>query len=199
MRIHGTLSKWNGDRGFGFVSPDSGGADVFVHISAFPRDGVPPRVGEQLSFETQTGADGRTKAAWVMRPGTSIAPDTWTATARGTGSAAKKRRGAGSPKRDRPPERIRSRRSNFAGLAAVVVMVLTGLAMYQRLLPLQVPKPEANLPPLKLAEPVFKCDGRTQCSQMSSCEEATFFVQNCPDTQMDGDNDGVPCEQQWCN
>ena len=45
----------------------------------------------------------------------------------------------------------------------------------------------------------FKCDGRTHCSQMTSCEEATFFLQHCPNTQMDGNNDGEPCEQQWCN
>ena len=45
----------------------------------------------------------------------------------------------------------------------------------------------------------FKCDGRTHCSNMTSCEEATFFLQNCPSTEMDGDNDGVPCESQWCN
>ena len=44
----------------------------------------------------------------------------------------------------------------------------------------------------------FICDGRVYCSQMHSCEEATFFLQNCPGTKMDGDNDGVPCEKQWC-
>ena len=44
----------------------------------------------------------------------------------------------------------------------------------------------------------FKCDGRTHCSQMTSCEEATFFLNNCPGTKMDGDNDGIPCEKQWC-
>jgi hypothetical protein len=44
----------------------------------------------------------------------------------------------------------------------------------------------------------FKCDGRTYCSQMRSCEEATFFLRNCPNVKMDGDNDGIPCEQQWC-
>ena len=44
----------------------------------------------------------------------------------------------------------------------------------------------------------FNCDGRTYCSQMTSCAEATYFLKNCPDTKMDGDNDGVPCEQQWC-
>ena len=44
----------------------------------------------------------------------------------------------------------------------------------------------------------FRCDGRTTCSQMTSCAEATFFLKNCPGTQMDGNNDGVPCELQWC-
>ncbi len=44
----------------------------------------------------------------------------------------------------------------------------------------------------------FACDGRAYCSQMTSCEEATFFLQNCPGVKMDGNNDGVPCEQQWC-
>lgn len=43
-----------------------------------------------------------------------------------------------------------------------------------------------------------RCDGRTQCWQMRSCEEATFFLRHCPDTQMDGDGDGVPCERRWC-
>jgi hypothetical protein len=44
----------------------------------------------------------------------------------------------------------------------------------------------------------FRCDGRTYCSQMTSCAEATFFLKNCPGVKMDGDNDGIPCEQQWC-
>lgn len=44
----------------------------------------------------------------------------------------------------------------------------------------------------------YRCDGRTHCSQMTSCAEATFFLKNCPGVKMDGDNDGIPCEQQWC-
>jgi hypothetical protein len=48
------------------------------------------------------------------------------------------------------------------------------------------------------AEGNFKCDGRIYCSQMTSCAEATYFLQHCPGTKMDGNNDGVPCEQQWC-
>ena len=45
----------------------------------------------------------------------------------------------------------------------------------------------------------FKCDGRTHCSKMTSCEEATFFLRNCPGVEMDGDHDGIPCENQWCS
>ena len=40
----------------------------------------------------------------------------------------------------------------------------------------------------------FKCDGRQHCSQMNSRAEAEFFVRNCPNTKMDGDHDGEPCE-----
>jgi len=44
----------------------------------------------------------------------------------------------------------------------------------------------------------FRCDERKHCSQMSSCEEAEFFLENCPGTKMDGDRDGIPCEDQHC-
>ncbi len=43
----------------------------------------------------------------------------------------------------------------------------------------------------------FSCDGRQHCSQMRSYEEAKFFIRNCPNTKMDGDGDGIPCEQQF--
>ena len=49
------------------------------------------------------------------------------------------------------------------------------------------------------AESPYECDGRTRCPQMTSCAEATYFIQHCPNTKMDGNNDGVPCERQWCN
>ncbi|WP_040642805.1 excalibur calcium-binding domain-containing protein [Psychrobacter aquaticus] len=59
-----------------------------------------------------------------------------------------------------------------------------------------VVKPALSTPP---ATPSFACDGRQHCSQMTSCAEATYFSNNCPNTKMDGNNDGVPCEEQWCN
>jgi endonuclease YncB( thermonuclease family) len=44
----------------------------------------------------------------------------------------------------------------------------------------------------------FRCDGRVYCSQMTSCQEAEYFLAHCPGVKMDGNRDGVPCEQQWC-
>tara|TARA_R110001599_G_scaffold53459_2_gene149277 strand:- start:241 stop:489 length:249 start_codon:yes stop_codon:yes gene_type:complete len=60
------------------------------------------------------------------------------------------------------------------------------------------PGTEAFLAPVTaLQQPAynFSCDGRQHCSQMRSRAEAEFFVRNCPNTKMDGDNDGVPCER----
>jgi endonuclease YncB( thermonuclease family) len=61
--------------------------------------------------------------------------------------------------------------------------------------------PAPKLAPLAVASPAraaYRCDGRTHCSQMRSCEEATWFLQHCPGVKMDGNDDGVPCEKQWC-
>lgn len=60
--------------------------------------------------------------------------------------------------------------------------------------PIALPVPKRDVPPSRQ----FACDGRTYCSQMTSCEEAKFFLKNCPGVKMDGNNDGVPCERQWC-
>ena len=44
----------------------------------------------------------------------------------------------------------------------------------------------------------YTCSGKKYCSQMSSCEEATFYMNSCGVSTMDGDGDGVPCERQFC-
>ena len=102
MRLAGIPRSWNDDRGFGFIAPTHGGAEIFVHISSFPSDGSRPVAGESITYE----------------PRSSVA--------------------------------------------------------------------------------AFRCDGRTYCSQMTSCAEATWFLKNCPGVKMDGNHDGIPCEQQWC-
>ena len=51
---NGTVKWFNGQKGFGFIAPDDGGADVFVHISAVERAGLSSLVeGQQVSFELE--------------------------------------------------------------------------------------------------------------------------------------------------
>jgi len=59
--------------------------------------------------------------------------------------------------------------------------------------------PAANSARVATVAGNYRCDGRSYCSQMNSCAEATWFLQHCPGMKMDGDRDGVPCETQWCN
>jgi cold shock protein len=66
------LKMWNADRGFGFIKDDSGGPDIFLHVSAVQSAGVDPddlRIGELLTFDVEAGRDGRTKASNVRRRG----------------------------------------------------------------------------------------------------------------------------------
>ena len=59
--------------------------------------------------------------------------------------------------------------------------------------------PEKVAPAAPSVSTGFSCDGRQYCSQMKSCAEAKYFLANCPGVKMDGDKNGIPCEQQWCN
>ena len=93
--------------------------------------------------------------------------------------------------------RASSPRKVIFGLWAVIAI---GAYIYSRFVhsvPTSQPIPVTTSAPTA-ARP-FKCDGRTLCSQMTSCDEARYFLAHCPNTQMDGDHDGEPCEQQWCN
>ena len=54
---------------------------------------------------------------------------------------------------------------------------------------------EERISPQPTLSSNFKCDGRVYCTQMTSLEEAEFFIRNCPGTKMDGNNDGEPCER----
>ena len=60
MRQNGTVKFFNQAKGYGFVSPDNGGKDVFVHITAVQRSGIPElSEGLKISFEVQEDTRGR--------------------------------------------------------------------------------------------------------------------------------------------
>ena len=61
---NGTVKWFNTTKGFGFIAPDGGGKDVFVHISAVEKSGLTGLADNQkVSFELQEGRDGRQTAS----------------------------------------------------------------------------------------------------------------------------------------
>ena len=60
----GTVKWFNPTKGFGFVQPDNGGKDVFVHISAVEQAGLGTLAdGQKITFDVESGRDGRESAA----------------------------------------------------------------------------------------------------------------------------------------
>ena len=56
----GTVKWFNTTKGFGFIAPDEGGKDVFVHLSAVERAGLTGLADNQkINYEIETGRDGR--------------------------------------------------------------------------------------------------------------------------------------------
>ena len=55
MPMTGTVKFFNGERGYGFIKPDDGGRDVFVHITAVERAGLRSlNEGQKVNYEVQT-------------------------------------------------------------------------------------------------------------------------------------------------
>lgn len=73
-RLKGTVKWFNDTKGFGFISPDDGGEDLFVHQSSIKADGFRSLAeGEVVEFAISEGDDGRTKAVDVTGPDGSFA------------------------------------------------------------------------------------------------------------------------------
>ena len=109
--------------------------------------------------------------------------------------------------------RARRERQHFVGklarllLTVVIFAAVWGIYSRHRVHTTAVPSfardPQGKdtSSPTDASEPMqlpFHCDGRTYCSQMTSCEEAKYFLAHCPNVKMDGDHNGIPCERQWC-
>ncbi len=61
--IEGTVKFFNTTKGFGFIQPNDGSKDAFVHISAVERSGMSTlNEGQKVSYELQTGRDGKVSA-----------------------------------------------------------------------------------------------------------------------------------------
>ncbi|MBR7799836.1 cold shock domain-containing protein [Undibacterium fentianense] len=190
MRFEGTLSKWNDDRGFGFIKPKHGDQDIFVHISAFPKVGTRPRIGENLSFEFQVGQDRKREAKNLK------------CLDRSTTKFDRQR----LTNRTKSPVSSKPLLNRIVSLAFFTMIGLFAYDQFSRRASFEHDVGVAESENEDVSQSAvatansrrFQCDGRQHCSQMTSCEEAKYFLKNCPNPKMDGDYDGIPCEQNLC-
>jgi len=174
MRFQGRVAEWNDGRGFGFVMPDGGGPRVFFHVSALADRASRPSVGVLVTYEPEQSADGRLRARAVHFVG---------------GPAA--------------------RTSKPSALASVVLLtVLLTAVAYVAWVRFSHPGSTVTSSVYKIlfarqalrTNAEFQCSAqKSSCSAMTSCAEAFFHQERCGVQNMDGDRDGIPCEQQWCN
>ncbi|WP_024608652.1 cold shock domain-containing protein [Pseudoalteromonas sp. TAB23] len=192
----GLLKTWKTDKGFGFIKSDTLEHDTFIHISALKHMSRKPKVGDTIYFEVATQPDGKTKAI----------------NCRIEGVAELK---APYQKHKQQPYRIA--KSNFASsflgkvasIALIAALCFYAINKYNTHSSSQTPVisnddlatfdekyPKVVIPKIVTPKSMqnFTCDGMQHCSQMNSRAEAVFFINNCPNTKMDGDSDGKPCE-----
>jgi len=179
----GQLKSWKDDKGFGFIQSSELKQDTFIHVSTLKAMSRKPKVGDFIYFDVEKQANGKSRAV----------------NCRIEGVAAK------SIQRHRP--RVHK---NTSAPKSKVILILAVIAIgafgYQRLglSPSTAPTqhtPSTTTPSGTLLNRAFSesnanfsCDGRQHCSQMTSRAEAEYFTKHCPNTKMDGDNDGIPCE-----
>ncbi|AXQ30474.1 cold-shock protein [Solimonas sp. K1W22B-7] len=186
MRYQGKIVEWNEERGFGFIEWNGGGDRLFLHISAISDRGRRPVQGDIVSYEVARADDGRQQAARVHYVRAQAAPPLPAAAPAGSPRPAARRSGG-------PGRLVRN--------AAILLLAAGGGLMAARH---QIPAggvtavPEQHRAATGSAAPAWRCEGKTHCTQMSSCAEATYYINHCPGTQMDGDADGIPCEDQLC-
>ncbi|QFY90530.1 cold shock domain-containing protein [Magnetovirga frankeli] len=183
----GKIKQWNDEKGFGFISPEGGEKDVFIHISALKQAGRRPIVGDVIFYQIQTDNDGRIRAVNAGIEG------------------VKNLQYKESDRKIDHRKRIgKSRNSSWIskGLAFSLIVLFVMFLFGNFFTQSRTPNNSTPFTDHKTEEKIsenFSCNGKVYCSEMSSCEEAQFYLLNCPGTKMDGDGDGIPCESQWCD
>ena len=182
MRRQGKIVEWNDGRGFGFVLLNGGDERAFAHISEFADRGARPSIGDVVTYDVVV-EQGRPKATAIAY----------------AGAAAVARKAA------RPARARRDNRASGSGwLGAALLLAIVAVVGWrynhqhqQRLADERehAASPSTQAPALARAADAYQCTGKQHCSQMASCGEARFYVQHCPGTKMDGDGDGLPCEE----
>lgn len=170
-----------------------------------------PTSGERVSYQLGTGKDDKPRAVQVFFPDRPLSladgfnpPSASPRLGRETSTRSPQPASSRPGSRPRPAYRHKSSwRGKVIPLLLVGLFSLYSLFSTDSVVPLPVSafigdEGSASRSTPQTSAFSYQCDGREYCSQMTSCEEATWFLRHCPNTKMDGEGDGVPCERQWC-
>lgn len=171
----GHLKIWNEDRGFGFIKSESLKCDTFIHISSLKSMSRRPIVGDIIYFEIEKQSDGKNRAVNCRIEGVSVVTESH--------------------------EYSATKNKKFSNLTTLIFVLIIGFFGYQKMsskidrkFPQTFTTQQTSEQLLPVSKTTYHCDGRQHCSQMNSRSEALYFIKNCPNTKMDGDRDGIPCE-----
>ncbi|WP_394751843.1 cold shock domain-containing protein [Crenothrix sp.] len=193
----GRLVRWIDDKGFGFIKPEDGKAEIFLHISALKGMSRKPVVGDIIHYLMEVDANGKSRAVNAKIEGvTQILKLTALEQKRQTASLSQ---ATEKPYRNQTTKVSKAKNSFY--LLPILVAIGGAVFVYDKVFQEKIPTVQAEK---LMAESQsinqtthFQCQGKVWCTQMSSYEEAKFYLDNCPGTKMDGDGDGEPCEQQF--
>ena len=179
----GVLFTWKDEKGFGFILPENCGKNIFIHISAFGKIDRRPKVGDIVYYHLKITSNQKGKYS------------AYNATIEGV----KK-----EPKRlsRKPTRKGISFWKMTAGFMVFFMIFVYGISKIKMSSPSpQIEVPQMEVPiietsPLSSQFQKYHCAGKVHCSEMDSCEEARYYLRNCPNVKIDGDGDGIPCEQQ---
>jgi cold shock CspA family protein len=225
---NGTLVRWNESKGFGFIKADiESNTDVFIHISTLKHMARKPKVGDNIEFEREQQADGKVKARRAHITGVAILASSLQANKQSHSRASLSTNNspihhssqhnsvhnkdafhlAKSGRYAAPKSKIAS---NIISVLLFIGLGIYGFSQFNKVTAnasepvstptqLQLDTNTFSQSAVQKLQPNFQCEsGKTHCSHMRTCEEATFYLKNCPTTNMDGDGDGIPCERQHC-
>lgn len=195
MLHQGKLKDWDPARGTGFLQQDKAGPDIHISSTGFRKKPDQLKDGDQIFFQIEVDPQGKAKAVFAYKAGQHFVP-----------APAVKKPALSSL----PFQQLLSVLVSLSILAWLGYLLSAHAAFSLKSVEEQVETEVLNNGKVVLDSPVwppiqnqyyepFQCEGKQHCSEMLSCDEARFYLKNCPDVLIDGDNDGIPCERQHCD
>ena len=173
MRFQGKIKKWDFERAFGFISPNGSGENVFVHVSTFNSRNQKPQIGALVTYEIKLDIKNRKQAINVKFVN------------------------------EKKSHRKNTNNISVMNFVKIVIIIVVFAYLFFELYKYKSTSVDSTIyKAISLRNydsTQYSCNGKTFCSQMISCGEAIFYQEKCGASEMDGNRDGIPCEQQWCN